>query len=92
MQVRVRIFEVSDRDHLQGTSAKGGSYDFWLQYGLLDQSPHRPVSVVVGREPTREKCLSPGDYVAELVLEDRKGQIVPVFSGFKLVPAARAAG
>jgi hypothetical protein len=89
MQVRLKVFEVMDRDHLSGVGAKG-PYDFWMQYALMDQAPHRPVSVVVDRFPSRDKCLAPGDYVADLVLEDRKGVIVPVFVNLKPVGAAQA--
>ena len=88
MKVRLQVFESSDRDHLSGTSAKG-AYDFWLQYGLLDQAPARPCSVVVAREPDRSRLLVPGVYEAELFLEDRKGQVVPVFSSFKLLPVSK---
>lgn len=90
MRVRVQVFEVTDRDHLVGTSAKGAAYDFWLQYGLLDQAPARPVQLVVGRERERAKCLPAGLYEADLVLEDRRGKVEPVLGGFKPVAAVAA--
>lgn len=94
MRVRVQVYEVSDRDHLRGVSAKGAAYDFWLQYGLVEQLPARPCSVVVMREPDRSKMLAPGLYECDLTLEDRKGQIGLVFGNWKLVGPvqARAAG
>lgn len=94
MRVRVQVYEVSDRDHLRGVSAKGAAYDFWLQYGLVEQLPARPCSVVVMRDPDRSKMLAPGLYECDLTLEDRKGQIGLVFGNWKLVGPvqARAAG
>lgn len=94
MRVRVQVYEVSDRDHLRGVSAKGAAYDFWLQYGLVEQLPARPCSVVVMRDPDRSKMLAPGLYECELTLEDRKGQVGLVFGNWKMVTPvpARAAG
>lgn len=88
--VRVRVYEFQEKDHLQGTSASGRAYDLHLQYGLVDQGS-RPAVVIVVRRGARADLLPPGDYVAELFLEARKGAVEPVLDGFKLAqPVAKA--
>lgn len=90
--MRVTVYEFSERDHLHGVSAKGAPYDFCMQFGLIHQGKARPVVAVVRRADTPAKLLPAGDYTVSVVLEDRKGMLVATFDDFRpMVAAAPAA-
>ena len=90
--MRVTVYEFSEKDHLHGVSVKGSAYDFCVQFGLIHQGKARPVIAVVRRAGTPAKLLPAGDYTASMVLEDRKGVLVATFDDFRpMVAAAPAA-
>lgn len=88
-EVRVSVYAFVPKDRLKGVSAKGSPYDFVMQYGLVHQGKARPVIAVVRRADSVADLLAPGEYLADLVLEDRKGVLVAAFEEFRpLAPSA----
>lgn len=86
--LRVTVYEFSEKDHLRGVSAKGAQYDFCQQYGLVHQGKSRPVVTVVRRGDSPAQLLAAGEYLAEMVLEDRAGKLVATFENFRPVAVA----
>lgn len=89
--MRVTVYEFTEKDHLRGVSSKGAAYDFCMQFGLVHQGKARPVIAVVRRADSPSQLLPAGEYTASMVLEDRKGVLVATFEDFRPVVAAAPA-